>query len=98
MTNDSIKQELDDLRAQFDELKAQRDAAAAKAKAEEASADQEAEPIPEQLQDEIVDEGDLAEQFQELITSLDKELKDTNPTTLIAVFALGVLIGKFLSR
>ena len=44
------------------------------------------------------DEGDLNSQLTELVEVLEQELKDTNPMTLLIVFALGILIGRLLPR
>ena len=41
---------------------------------------------------------DLSAQVKELMDTLDKELKDTNPVILLGVFALGVFIGRLLPR
>lgn len=42
--------------------------------------------------------ADLSTQFQELLDGLNRELKDSNPITLLAVFGLGILFGRLLSR
>ena len=44
------------------------------------------------------DEIDLNSQLEELVEVLEQELKDTNPITLLIVFALGILIGRLLPR
>lgn len=44
------------------------------------------------------DESDLNSQLEELVEVLEQELKDTNPITLLIVFALGILIGRLLPR
>ena len=44
------------------------------------------------------DDSDLSDQFQELIDILDQEIKDINPTTMLVVFALGVLVGRLLPK
>ena len=44
------------------------------------------------------DERDLSSQLEELVEVLEQELKDTNPMTLLIVFALGILIGRLLPR
>ena len=41
---------------------------------------------------------ELPSQIQEFVERLDQELKDVHPSTLIAVFGLGVLIGWILPR
>ncbi len=43
-------------------------------------------------------ESDLNSQLEELVEALELELKDTNPITLLIVFALGILIGRLLPR
>jgi hypothetical protein len=42
--------------------------------------------------------ADLSTQLQEFIDGMGRELKETNPVTLLAVFALGVLMGRLLPR
>ena len=37
---------------------------------------------------------DLLVQFREMLDSIDKDIKDTQPSTLLIVFALGVLVGR----
>jgi hypothetical protein len=44
------------------------------------------------------DESDLNSQLTELVEVLEQELKDTNPMTLLIVFALGILIGRLLPK
>jgi hypothetical protein len=44
------------------------------------------------------DESDLNSQLTDLVEVLEQELKDTNPMTLLIVFALGILIGRLLPR
>ena len=41
---------------------------------------------------------DLSAQVKELLDTLDKELKDTNPVILLGVFALGLFVGRLLPR
>ena len=43
-----------------------------------------------------VDDGklDLAGQVRDLLDSLDQDLRESKPSTLLIVFALGVLIGR----
>jgi len=47
----------------------------------------------ETMADEVTTD-DLMAQFKELLDSIDKDIKDTKPTTLLIVFALGVLVGR----
>jgi len=42
--------------------------------------------------------GDLSSQLKELLEGFDEELKDTKPTTLLAVFASGIVIGRLLAK
>jgi len=44
------------------------------------------------------DENDLNSQLTDLVEVLEQELKDTNPMTLLIVFALGILVGRLLPR
>ena len=44
------------------------------------------------------EESDLTSQFQELIESIDQELKDASPVTVLIVFALGVFVGRLLPK
>ena len=37
-------------------------------------------------------------ELQDLVDAIDKELKDTNPVTLLVVFALGAFVGRMLPR
>jgi len=41
---------------------------------------------------------DLKDQLQGLVDTLEIELKDTNPMTLLIVFALGILFGRLFPR
>ena len=36
----------------------------------------------------------LIDQFTELLDALDRDIKDAKPTTLLVVFAMGVLVGR----
>jgi hypothetical protein len=55
-------------------------------------------PQPLETQEGETPAPDLSTQFQELLEGLNRELKDSNPITLLAVFALGILFGRLLSR
>jgi len=55
--------------------------------------EEEAQPI-----EDGDDSPDLKDQLQELVDALEVELKDTNPMTLLIVFALGILLGRLLPR
>ena len=98
MTDKSIKQELSELKQQLDELKSDREAAQiadSEAMTEDMATDQTADEVPVQ---EESGTHDLAEQLQELFENLNDRLEETNPTTVLAIFALGVLLGRTLSR
>ena len=41
---------------------------------------------------------DIGQKIQELIKTVDEELKEASPITVIAVFAVGVLMGRLLPR
>jgi len=102
MASDQIKQELEELRAQLDELRREREnqqapgegAATDAGTAKESSA-------PDGSPDEAIEAvigPDLMDQFKGLLDNLDEELKEVNPTTLLAVFALGIVVGRLLPR
>lgn len=95
MANDDLKNEIDLLRKQLEEMKKEREA-------EQAAATPETEEPPDVVPDSVSASGaaaadhseDLIAQFKDLLESIDKDIKDTKPTTLLAVFALGVLVGR----
>ncbi len=108
MANDEMRDEIEALRAQVAELTAER-----KAKEKEqaqASSSQEStkesaaqgtassEPGTDETKAENSEATDLSSQFQELIDTIDQELKDASPVTVLVVFALGVLVGRLLPR
>ena len=37
---------------------------------------------------------DLVEKFQDIIKNFDQDVKDMKPSTLLIIFALGVLVGR----
>ncbi|MFW2373845.1 MAG: hypothetical protein ACN4GM_12045 [Gammaproteobacteria bacterium] len=43
-------------------------------------------------------ETELTGQFQELIDTIDMDLKEASPATVLVVFAIGVLVGRLLPR
>jgi len=89
MTNEDLHQEIELLRQQLDAI--QRQADTAPAVPELADEDDSAETVT--AEDETQAE-DLLAQLKELLESIDQDIKDTNPTTLLIVFALGVLVGR----
>ena len=114
MSNAAIAKELAELHALVAELRQVRKEVAElnqtrKAKSVEAQQSKNASPeqarLSESDRDEteimpIVDAGksEIEAQIQEFIDALEEEIKDTNPMTMLVVFALGILIGRFLPR
>lgn len=95
MRNQQLADELADLRSQLETLRQERLAESASPESE--MADEAEQEGPDAKVDEL-EESDLSKQFQELMEQLDQDLKESNPTTLLAVFALGILIGRLLPR
>lgn len=102
MASDQIKQELEALRAQLDELRREREhqpmpEAHAEADAGIDASGEVGDEIPKEAVEQAIG-PDLMDQFKGLLDNLDEELKEVNPTTLLAVFALGIVIGRLLPR
>jgi len=108
MAKDDMRNEIEELRAQVTQLTAER-----KAKEKEpprASSGQAAEnesvtqgsdttaPAEDEAGAAEPEAADLTSQFQELIDTIDEELKEASPVTVLVVFALGVLVGRLLPR
>lgn len=104
MSNAAIAKELSELRAQVEELRQAR-------KPEQTDLQPQTDGLPEpstipepgadSIKKVLADKagiGDAEAQIQELITALEEEIKDTNPMTMLVVFALGVLIGRLLPK
>lgn len=98
MADENLRAEIESLREQLSTLKKEREAAA-----ESRESDLETPPNEEPESTDAVEEAsgeegeeqhDLAAQFHELLDSLDKDLRETKPSTLLIVFALGVLVGR----
>ena len=101
MANDDMKNEIEELRAQVAELTADRKAR----QKEQASSSQESvkesaaqDTATSEPDTDETGEIDLSSQFQELIDTIDQELKEASPVTVLVVFALGVLVGRLLPR
>ncbi len=99
MADQDLRAEMELLREQLTALQREREETGAENKdektAEPTSTPQEAAPdLNDLLQDVGEDSLDLAGQVGRLLDSLDKDTKDTKPSTLLIVFALGVLIGR----
>ena len=104
MSNNAIQKELEALRVQVAELNRARDT-------EQVNHDSDVSEASDQMQSPISAEGgqipdqdsdgskmDFEKQIQEFIDALEVEIKDTNPMTVLVIFALGVLIGRLLPR
>ena len=108
MLKQEMQEEIDALRAQVAQLEAERKAREnqqAKADNEQATETEPATqpsdaavPAGDEAGHTATEETDLASMFQELIETVDSELKEANPLTVLVVFALGVLIGRLLPR
>ena len=98
MADEQLRAEIESLRKQLNDMQKERQATAATAAAEEEKDEREdEEPTATQAETlpvESEEEADLAAHFKELLDSIDKDLKEAKPTTLLIVFALGVLIGR----
>ena len=90
MAKDGIEAELEQLRAQLEALQR------AEAGREQEAGDGEAQGGGQVTESE--EGNELLAHFRELLDSLDEELKESNPTTLLAVFTLGILVGRLLPR
>lgn len=106
MLKQEMQNEIEQLRAQVATLTAEREAR----KKEQAQAQSEAsdtESATQESADEsraeeagiaASEETDITSLFQELAETVDSELKDASPVTVLVVFALGVLVGRLLPR
>lgn len=98
MANKDLQLEIELLQAQLDEIKNKREAKPAEPepKIEEPTVDSSTTgttSAESAAGDESMTE-DLLVQFREMLDSIDKDIKDTKPSTLLIVFALGVLVGR----
>mgnify|MGYP000541339050 CR=1 FL=1 len=97
-SKDDVQEELDRLREEVEMLRAQRDAAEAEPEESKTSdAEFDSEPTSQRESDQYT-AADLTSELQVLVEAIDKELKDTNPVTLLVVFALGAFVGRMLPR
>lgn len=98
MANEDLQAEIELLRKQLNALQSERESASASTESKKDEQDavkpESATALDEILSEVDMDKLDLAAQFRELLDSLDKDIKDTKPSTLLIVFALGVLIGR----
>ncbi|MDX2487704.1 MAG: hypothetical protein QNL03_09445 [Gammaproteobacteria bacterium] len=98
MANEDLQLEIELLQAQLDEIKNKREAEPAESEPEIEEPPVESSPtgtssVEPAAGDESIAE-DLLVQFREMLDSIDKDIKDTKPSTLLIVFALGVLVGR----
>lgn len=104
MSNAAIAKELSELRAQVEELKLARKSELNNQQSrpdelpdESTVPESDVDSLKEVLTDKLGME-DAEVQIQDFITSLEEEIKDTNPMTMLVVFAFGVLIGRLLPK
>ena len=105
MAKKDIEKEIEILRAQVSELIAARNLSDAEIVAGcGQNAELKAEQVGAEQNDSVdkdatvIDEDVILEQVRELITTVDQELKDASTVTVLLVFSLGVVVGRFLSR
>jgi hypothetical protein len=96
MANEDLQLEIEFLRKQLDAIKSEPEdpVSASSPDVEEQIVDESevASVSSETVSDEKTE--DLVSQFRELLDTIDHDIKDTKPTTLLIVFALGVLVGR----
>ncbi len=90
MTERDLEAEIAELRKQVEELLAQRQAAA------EPPAEEHEEAAPEgALGDEL---GQLRGKLEQFLELLQEDMREMPATSAVAIFALGILLGRFLKR
>jgi hypothetical protein len=94
--DDKIKNQLAELQAQLEAMQANRKEKTERESTAEPKVD--ASEQPQESEAEAATVSDLSIHIQELIAGLNKELKEANPTILLAVFALGIVVGRLLSK
>ncbi len=111
MSNDPLESEIEILRAQVAELTAARESENSNTddKVQALKSDNEPPDVDvvsgnasanvNDISDNTKNnDNDLEHQFQELIDTIDTELKEASPITVLAVFAVGILVGRLLPR
>lgn len=98
MAHNEIQNEVALLREQLEAMKRERESQ------QEVEDLPENEEIPENRQTSVAidatetvgdnESEDLVGQFKELLKSIDEDINETKPSTLLIVFALGVLVGR----
>ena len=94
--DDKIKNQLAELQAQLEAMQANHKEKTERESTAEPKGD--AREQPQESEVEAATVSDLSIHIQELIAGLNKELKEANPTILLAVFALGIVVGRLLSK
>lgn len=99
MTDENLNAEIEQLRKQLDEMKREREAAAVHSVEPEPDEAAVEEEKRNNTLDEIIDavgggDFDLAGHVRQFLDTVDNDLKGAKPSTLLMVFALGVLIGR----
>ncbi|MFC1836100.1 hypothetical protein ACFL2Q_15505 [Thermodesulfobacteriota bacterium] len=96
MSSDDLKREIEALRTELKELQAQQPRTGDSQPSESAktAGDQGGESAPYGFHPL----AGLQPHLEELIHSLDTELKEIPAATAVAIFALGVLLGRMLSK
>ncbi len=91
-----LMNEIEALRSQIDALTKQLPADAQTASGSSAERDADTRSGPLGLESDTVDK--LKEQFDGFVDLIEKQLEDIPAGTAIAIFALGVLLGRLLPR
>lgn len=98
MSNKDLQLEIELLQAQLDEIKNKREAEPAEPEPEIEEPAVKSSTTGTSSAESAADDESIAEdllvQFREMLDSIDKDIKDTKPSTLLIVFALGVLVGR----
>jgi len=98
MSNKDLQLEIELLQTQLDEIKNKREAEPAEPEPEIEEPTVDSSTTGTSSAESAADDESIAEdllvQFREMLDSIDKDIKDTKPSTLLIVFALGVLVGR----
>ena len=100
MSNSAIAEELSELRVLVEELRQARKDDLEKDRlgaSEQPAKAADSASIPKVLTEKL-GLGDAEAHVQEFITTIEEDIKDTNPMTMFVIFSLGVLAGRLLSK
>lgn len=103
MLKTEMLKEIEGLRAQLDQLKAQSEKEK-KQQSSDNAADQDdertdtQENAQESTEDDQREDVDISLKIQQLIKTVDEELKEASPITVLVVFAVGVFMGRLLPK